>query len=93
MQDYPFLTQALARTIKRLREDAGLSKRKLAERSGIDRVYLLQVEQAKYRPTMNFVFLLSRALRIQPSKVVAMIEKEQKAMQKEESEAASSSTS
>ncbi len=24
--------------------------------SGIDRVYLLQVEQGKYRPTLNFIF-------------------------------------
>lgn len=45
MEDYPKLTEAVANVLTHLREDAGLSKRKLALLTTIDRVYLLQIEQ------------------------------------------------
>jgi len=48
---------AVSRALPHLREDAGLSKSKLAEISSIDRVYPLQVEQGKYRPLLNFICL------------------------------------
>lgn len=82
MEDYPFLTHAVSVILKQLREDAGLSKRKLAMNSGIDRVYLLQVEQGKYRPTLNFIFHLARALNIPAAKLVDLIEKEQRSAEK-----------
>lgn len=78
MEDYPFLTQAVSVVLKKLREEAGFSKRKLAMNSGVDRVYLLQVEQGKYRPTLNFIFHLARALNIPAAKLVDLIEKEQR---------------
>lgn len=74
MDDYPKLTEATARVLTRLREDAGLSKRKLAGLTGIDRVYLLQLEQRKYRPTLNAVFLLAQSLGLPPGRLVDMIE-------------------
>ena len=77
MKDYPLLIEAVSRVLKRVREDAGLSKRKLAELSEIDRVYLLQIEQGKYRPTINSIFLLAKALGMPASKFVALIEQEQ----------------
>lgn len=80
MEDYPFLVEAVARTLERLRVDAGLSKRKLAMISGIDRVYLLQVEQGKYRPTINFLFLLARALGMTATDLLNQIEIEQRAL-------------
>lgn len=76
MDDYPRLTEATARVLTRLREDAGLSKRKLASLTGIDRVYLLQLEQQKYRPTLNAVFLIAQALGLPPGRLVDMIETE-----------------
>ncbi|MBD5608487.1 MAG: helix-turn-helix transcriptional regulator [Desulfovibrio sp.] len=80
MEDYPFLVEAVARTLEKLRVDAGLSKRKLAMLSGIDRVYLLQVEQGKYRPTINFLFLLARALGMSATDLLNQIEIEQRAL-------------
>lgn len=76
MDDYPKLTEATAAVLTRLREDAGLSKRKLASLTSIDRVYLLQLEQKKYRPTLNAVFLLAQALGLPPGRLVDMIEAE-----------------
>ena len=77
MQDYPQLTEAVSRVVTRLREDAGLSKRRLAMRSHFERVYLLQVEQGKYRPTLNFIFWLAEALGMSAGEVVTLIEREQ----------------
>lgn len=82
MEDYPQLTEAVSRVITRLREDAGLSKRRLAMISQLDRVYLLQVEQGKYRPTLNFIFWLAQALGISAGELVTQIEHEQERLHK-----------
>lgn len=76
MEDYPQLTEALSRVVSRLREDSGLSKRRLAMISHIDRVYLLQVEQGKYRPTLNFIFWLAQGLGLSADELVALVEQE-----------------
>lgn len=76
MEDYPQLTDALSRVLTRLREQASLSKRRLSQLSGIDRVYILQVEQGKYRPTVNFIFLLAEALGIPASTLLSLVESE-----------------
>lgn len=76
MEDYPKLTEAVARVLRRLREDAGFSKRKLANLTTIDRVYLLQLEQGKYRPTLNSIFLIAQAFGMQPDRQIALIEQE-----------------
>lgn len=70
--------EAISTVLERLRTNAGFSKRKLAAISGIDRVYLLQVEQGKYRPTINFMFLLAKGLGMSVTELVNHIEKEQK---------------
>ena len=82
MEDYPQLTEAVSRVITRLREDAGLSKRRLAMISHLDRVYLLQVEQGKYRPTLNFIFWLAQALSISAGELVTLVEQEQERLLK-----------
>lgn len=82
MEDYPYLTEAISSVITRLREEAGLSKRKLAERAAVDRVYLLQIEQGKYRPSLNFIFRLASALGMPASELVRLIEQEQLSCQK-----------
>lgn len=84
MDDFPYLTPAISAVLKQLRENAGLSKRKLAILSGIDRVYILQVEQGKYRPTVNFMFLIARALGISPAVLFALVDKEQKKLENSE---------
>ena len=80
MEDYPKLTEAVSLVLKRLREDGGLSKRKLAELSSIDRVYLLQLEQGKYRPTLNSIFFLAEAFGMPAARLVDLIEQEQRVL-------------
>ena len=82
MEDFPHLTEAISHVLTRLREDAGLSKRRLAIISNLDRVYLLQVEQGKYRPTLNFIFWLAQALGISAGELVTQIEQEQERLHK-----------
>ncbi len=79
MEDYPFLVEAISNVLERLCTDAGFSKRRLVAISGIDRVYLLQVEQGKYRLIINFMSLLAKGLGNSVSELVTHIEKEQKA--------------
>lgn len=84
MEDYPKLTEAVARVLRRLREAAGFSKRKLASLTTIDRVYLLQLEQGKYRPTLNSIFLIAQAFGMQPDRLIALIERERLHLMEEE---------
>lgn len=84
MEDYPFLGEAISRVLIKLRESASLSKRKLSQLSGIDRVYILQVEQGKYRPTVNFLFLIAKVLGIPASTILAMVESEIRILESEE---------
>ena len=76
MQDYPGLKDALARTLRKLREDRNLSKRQMAQKALLERVYLIQLEKGQKRPSVNALFHIARALEIRPSQMLAMIEDE-----------------
>ncbi len=78
MENYPYLNEAVTRVITRLRKEAGYSQQKLAELSSVARVYLLQLEQGKFRPTLNSIFFLARGLDIPPYELVKYIEMERK---------------
>ena len=82
MDNFPFLNEAMSQVIVRLRKKAGYSQQKLAEISSITRVYLLQLEQGKFRPTLNSIFFLAKGLDIPPEQFVELIEKERKKLEK-----------
>lgn len=84
MENFPFLNEAMSQVIVRLRKKAGYSQQKLAEISSITRVYLLQLEQGKFRPTLNSIFFLAKGLDIPPDEFVNLIEKERKKIEKEQ---------
>lgn len=76
MQDYPGLKEAIAATLRRLREAESLSKRQMAQRASLERVYLIQLERGQKRPSVNALFYLSSALGLKPSEMMRMIEDE-----------------
>lgn len=76
MDNYPFLTEAVANVLSRQRREAGFSQQKLANLSSIARIYLLQLEQGKFRPTLNSIFYLAQGLGIAPQYFVELIELE-----------------
>jgi transcriptional regulator with XRE-family HTH domain len=55
--------QLLGRNVGRLRNQAGLTQEKLAEKADISRGFLQEIEKGAKNPTMNVVTRLKRALR------------------------------
>lgn len=76
MEDYPLLKQAFANVLKAKREERNLSKLRLAQMAGLERVYLIQLEKGDKRPTVNALFYLSTAFGLKPSEMLAMVEME-----------------
>ncbi len=73
MEKYPQLNEAIAHILRERREALGLSKRKLAELTWLERVYIIQLEKGTKQPTLNALFYLSDALGLQPSELVRLI--------------------
>lgn len=83
MEKYPFLSEATVRVIKRLRAEYGYSQEKLAEKSALARLYVLQMEQGKFRPTLNSIFYLADGLGMEPEELVKLISNERRKMARE----------
>ncbi|MFJ6215610.1 helix-turn-helix domain-containing protein [Streptomyces sp. NPDC092296] len=60
--DTDFVSQALARNLKRLRADRGHTLDALAARSGVSRGMIVQIEQARTNPSVGTVVRLADAL-------------------------------
>ena len=54
----------LAKRIKALREQRGLSQEALAEKAGVSRGYLARLEIGRHDPTVGTVEKLAKALRV-----------------------------
>lgn len=83
MKDYPYLSEAVSAVLRRRREKIGLSKRKLAELADIERVYLIHLERGEKRPTLNALFYLCDALRLEPEEFVRLVKEEIKQLEGE----------
>lgn len=81
MENYPYLNEAISSVIIRLRKEAGLSQQKLAEMSSLARVYLLQLEQARFRPTLNSIYHLAQGLGLTAPELVSLIEEERQKLE------------
>lgn len=68
------LCKAVSRVLKEERERQGLSKNALSEASGISRSALLKIEEGERSPTLDTLFRLSSALKIQPNKLLERAE-------------------
>lgn len=68
------VNQDFGRVLRRLRKEAGLSQEQLALEAGLQRNYISMMELGNYQPTLTTIFKLSRALNIQASKIIEMLE-------------------
>lgn len=59
--------------IKQARKDAGLTQDQLAERAGVHRVYLSNLERNLKSPSLDVFLRLCDALRIPPEEVIRRI--------------------
>ena len=67
---------ALGRVIARLREADGISQEELAERAGVHRTYISQLERGIKSPTLNILVRISGSLGVRSSELVRLMEEE-----------------
>ena len=60
----------IGKKIKTLREQAGLTQEKLAEKSGISLDYLGKIEVCINKPGLKTILKIANALKIEPSKIL-----------------------
>jgi transcriptional regulator with XRE-family HTH domain len=60
------LRQVVARNLRILRKQKGLSQEALAHQAGIDRNYVGQIEREEKSPTIDMIEKLATALNIDP---------------------------
>jgi len=68
------LNDSISRTILFLRKEAGLSQEKLAEKAGVHRTYISQLERGIKSPTLPILFKLAQGLNKKPSEIISLIE-------------------
>lgn len=67
---------AFGQILRKLRKEAGLSQESLSLESGVQRNYISLMELGHNQPTVTTIFKLSDALKIKPSKLIELVEKE-----------------
>ena len=60
----------LGRNIRRLREEQGWSQEDYADRAGIHRTYVSEIERGKRNPTITVVERLASPLNVAPGKLL-----------------------
>jgi transcriptional regulator with XRE-family HTH domain len=60
--------------LRRLRQDNGLSQEVLGFESGYHRTYISLLERGKKSPSLQTVFNLSKALKIEPAELIKQVE-------------------
>ena len=66
----PTIMERVAKNIKQLRADRGLSQQALADKAKIHRVYLAKIEGAIQAPSLEILERLAKALRVKPASLL-----------------------
>lgn len=75
MSSEPDFSAALVATIKKHREANGMSLAELARKAGLAQTYPGRVEKGQYRPTVDVVYRMAKALGIKLSDLVREAER------------------
>lgn len=67
---------AFGRVLRRLRQHTGFSQEELGLEADLQRNYISSLELGEKQPTITSIFKLANALRVKPSKLVALVENE-----------------
>jgi transcriptional regulator with XRE-family HTH domain len=70
MPDPDLVSQALARNVKRVRAERGLTLDGLAARAGVSRGMLIQIEQARTNPSVGTVVRVADALGVSAARLL-----------------------
>ncbi len=68
------INQALGRVLTNYRKIAQISQEELAERAGIHRTYVSQIERGLKSPTLSVLFKISKSLNTTASCLIAEVE-------------------
>ncbi|PSB02806.1 helix-turn-helix domain-containing protein [Merismopedia glauca] len=68
------INQALGKVVVKYRTKAKISQEELADRAGIHRTYVSQIERGLKSPTLSILFEISKSLDITASSLIAEIE-------------------
>jgi len=60
------LRQVVARNLRRLRQESGLTQEELADRAGLNRNYVGMIEREENAPTVDALEQLASALSVDP---------------------------
>ena len=69
------LAEAFGAVLREVRKERGLSQEDLGFESGYHRTYVSLLERGLKSPSLQTIFELARALDIQPSKLLARVER------------------
>lgn len=64
------LRRIVARNLKRLRQERGLSQEELADLAGLNRNYVGMVERRENAPTVDTLEALAKALQVEPVRLL-----------------------
>jgi transcriptional regulator with XRE-family HTH domain len=64
------MRKLVARNVKRIRQDRGLTQEELAERSGFSQQYISGLEQGRRNPTIVSIYELATALGVSHMELV-----------------------
>ena len=65
------IRQCLGRNVRRLREEKGWSQEDYADRAGIHRTYVSDIERGKRNPTVTVVEKLAKPLEVTAGELLA----------------------
>lgn len=78
MREYPYLAAALSHIIEIYRKNSHMTKTALADFSGLERRYLLEIEWGTKKPTVNAVYSICEALGVSPVEFFEKVEEERR---------------
>lgn len=67
---------AFGRVLRALRRAMGLTQEQLSFDAGVERNFISLIERGINQPTIRVIFKLAIALKVTPSTMIAMVEKE-----------------
>lgn len=70
MIDKDSFTRKLAKRIKQVREEKGVSQEELAHRAGLYRTYVGHLENARYSPSCYVLFKIAHSLKVKLSELL-----------------------
>ncbi|MFH1147524.1 MAG: helix-turn-helix transcriptional regulator [Pseudomonadota bacterium] len=68
------LEKAFGEVLQEIRQERGLSQEQLGFESGYHRTYISLLERGKKNPSLNAIFRLANALKINPADILRRVE-------------------